>query len=269
MLWKRYFLSKNGVILGYYLYILNFRGKIPLKFRIEHQKNPQKNNQTQWRIGFAKKFPQGVWGNLQQKPQGSSVHFFVDRYTPEKRTELGGHRTWRRRFSPNLETTNFLRRFPCWRMGWVLPTSIPPNCVANNWTLFEGTMTIKSEPEAVKFVTSQRLWVTRHLRSLIFVSFDKLSSKGEIKNRSTTQMLHLFFAYSPDDQSRAGQATSQNTSCEALKLTYKKGTRTLPSEVAPPARNSTSEPEESEWTKRPTTPEGRKASPSSTQELHL
>ena len=37
----------------------------------------------------------------------------------------------------------------------------------------------------------------------------------------------------------------------------------------PATRNSTSEPEESEWTKRPTTPEGRKASPSSTQELHL
>ena len=76
----------------------------------------------------------------------------------------------------------------------------------------------------------------------------------------------FFFCVFARTSQRAGQTTSPNTSCKALKLTYKKGTRTLPSEVALPARKTNSEESASACQNRPTTPEGRKAKPSSTQE---
>ena len=90
------------------------------------------------------------------------------------------------------------------------------------------------------------------------------TERKEIK-RYCAHALFFFCVFARTSQ-RAGQTTSPNTSWKALELTYKKGTRTLPSEVALPARKTNSEESASPCQNRPTTPEGRKAKPSSTQE---
>ena len=80
----------------------------------------------------------------------------------------------------------------------------------------------------------------------------------EFPKRTFLWYLHffLFFCVFARTSQRAGQTTSPITSCKALRLTYKKGTRTLPSEVALPARCTNSEESDSLCQKRPTTPEG-------------
>ena len=171
------------------------------------------------------------------------------------------------RWASSLQTNSFLsllspkgpklRRVPLWQVRCWGCTDIGLGSLVDRWR-FNKVLDL-----SIHLAPVQMRW--RH----------------QNKNQCLTLFLHVFlsirlvplhmvpfffFCVFARTSQRAGQTTSPNTSCKALKLTYKKGTRTLPSEVALPARKTNSEESASACQNRPATPEGRKAKPSSTQE---